>query len=917
MIINGLGGDDDLTVVGTAVSELIIHTPGAGRDEGKVRVAELLAVNYLRLGLAGSLTIDGAGGAFDQLHVQGTSGDDEFDVAATTGVITQADGGLFGFDNRIPLTTIAVEDLVLNGLEGDDEFTITNPQPLYLTITVNGGGPGASDVLNVNGGGSAIEVNIATQTVTEGGSETLNYSGIEIINVDANADTDAGLETVSIVATDDDDDLTVTVFSATSGKVEIGLDVQQSGQVGPGVVAPLINYTDISAGTSLIVDLAGGEDTLVVIGNALSQTFNVNASGALFGDPPFVPPYAAIPASTVQVDDLNDLSIDGSVTWLNNESVEVFGLEGNDTFNVVAGAIPVFIDGGDPIGVNPGDTIFVVGAMGLVFEGPESDEGGFLTDAGGTVSFDHIENLIVAGDDDCPFLIVGTNGDDDITVIARDESTHPLLVGFTPGIQDFTVSINAGPDVLFIDTPDLYIDALSGDDDIVIRAPAPNDAAWDVYVRVAGGPPSIGEPNDGDRLVLETPGFDNVVFNPTGPDTGNFVIDEGVINGVYDPLGTDSLIEFGPFTFFCPPEPPDTIGFTYISSPGGVELVEYDGELTDSDPGPGVTLTATDNLIINGTLLNDTTTVSPTGVGPGGSGQGSFVSPGSPLFNFRGYDELNVNGGPAPDAPIAVNDLVFALVTGADPTLDVFANDGTTVIASDDDDGPGTSAAIAGAVVPQGGTVYFDVDGFGDGAVGSYELFQVIADPGDAAAESEPNGTFGTADPVTATIMNGTVPNTTGGVDDVDFYSIVAPRRLTDRGHRRSESRWRGRQYQCHPGYSGHQWQHCPGIGRCRRRQRKCCDLGSARRRNLFHSLHGQWLGGHRGRIPLCRPRRRPGRRRGRNRGQRFRRHGRSTGGWPVRHRSDRPGRQRRLLLRFASGVSRRRRGPRRSGCRL
>jgi len=57
--------------------------------------------------------------------------------------------------------------------------------------------------------------------------------------------------------------------------------------------------------------------------------------------------------------------------------------------------------------------------------------------------------------------------------------------------------------VLFIDQPDLFIDALSGDDDIVIRAPAPNDADWNVHVRVAGGPPSIGEPNDGDERQVE------------------------------------------------------------------------------------------------------------------------------------------------------------------------------------------------------------------------------------------------------------------------------------------------------------------------------------------------------------------------------------------------------------------------------
>ena len=126
------------------------------------------------------------------------------------------------------------------------------------------------------------------------------------------------------------------------------------------------------------------------------------------------------------------------------------------------------------------------------------------------------------------------------TTLPSSPATHPFIIppALVPpgldGIQDFTVSINAGPDILFIDEPDLFIDALNGDDDIVIRAPAPNDADWDVNVRVAGGPPSIGEPNEGDRLVLETPGVDSVVFNPTGPDTGSIVDRRGRRPGLHE-----------------------------------------------------------------------------------------------------------------------------------------------------------------------------------------------------------------------------------------------------------------------------------------------------------------------------------------------------------------------------------------------
>src|SRR5688572_29573241 len=151
----------------------------------------------------------------------------------------------------------------------------------------------------------------------------------------------------------------------------------------------------------------------------------------------------------------------------------------------------------------------------------------------------------------CPFLIIGTNADDDITVIARDSVSTPQFPG-ADGVQDFTVSVNAGTDVLFINQPDLYIDALSGDDDIVIRTPAPNDSEWDVNVRVAGGPPSAVTGDQGDVVLLETPGFDNIVYTPTGSDTGTLVVDEND-NGIYDALLLDSIITIGPFTFICPP----------------------------------------------------------------------------------------------------------------------------------------------------------------------------------------------------------------------------------------------------------------------------------------------------------------------------------------------------------------------------
>ena len=205
----------------------------------------------------------------------------------------------------------------------------------------------------------------------------------------------------------------------------------------------------------------------------------------------------------------------------------MFGLEGNDTFTVTAGPIPVFVDGGDPIGVKTpvgGDTLIV--ALADVFApGPEADEGGILSGTNQPVSFDHIENIGPIIGSAC-VIILGTNGDDDITVIARDASyitpPNPVPPGLD-GVQDFTVSVNGGPDILYINVPLLYIDALAGDDDIVLRTPAPSLVAWIVDVFIAGGPPASATGDQGDVVELETPGTNTVVFTPIGADTGDLV----------------------------------------------------------------------------------------------------------------------------------------------------------------------------------------------------------------------------------------------------------------------------------------------------------------------------------------------------------------------------------------------------------
>ncbi|NLF09693.1 MAG: hypothetical protein GX594_17185, partial [Pirellulaceae bacterium] len=556
--LSSLGNGDSLILDTWEIDGTQVLTPGSTFDSGLVDFLDggnatvtAPALLFEGLGQNGSLTFtdidpfDASVGRYDTLLYRGRDTLDTFSVNAAGDVL---------LNTQIPVYTPSIHTLILEGLAGDDTFNVVGDHP-FTTLNVHGGSPGASDVLNFASSGGAVTVDLEAQTVTENSFGPVAYAGIETINLDA------GEASPTIVATSADDDITVTVLDADSGRIERGFAVQQLGQVAGNVVAPLVNYTN-TGGAALNIDLADGEDTLVVVGNALAQTFDVDVAN-----------------STVSVDDVPLGSNNGVVTYENNESLAVFGLEGNDRFDVTPGDIPVFVDGGDPIGVTPGDEIVIhAGGAGVAFEpGPENDEGGFLVDGNARVSFDHIEGGIVV--DAACVLVVGTNADDDITVVARSEQANPAQFVGADGVQDFTTSVNDSIQILWIDVANLYIDALSGDDDIVVRTEAPNGADWDVHVRIVGGPPSAVTGDQGDVVEVETPGLDSAFYTPTGSETGELLLDTDG-DGVYTSASTDTLIEIvSQFLIDCDG---DEI-VEYRSSEGGVEQLIYEGESAIDD----------------------------------------------------------------------------------------------------------------------------------------------------------------------------------------------------------------------------------------------------------------------------------------------------------------------------------------------
>jgi hypothetical protein len=564
LIVNA--ANNSLTVSG---SNTYTYTPGAAADAGTVQTVTL-PIAFTGVGAGKTLTLTGSGGGAT-VTANGTNGNDSFTLAATTGAITLG-GALAG---RATIAPTSIASLIVNGLDGDDAFSVTGPQP-YTNITLAGGDPSASDVANLTGNGTAVVAHLggATASVTGGGLGNVSLPGIEVVNLNA------GAGSITLAGTSGPDAFTVTPTGANTATAQVGS------------LSPVVNGTTTS---TLTVDADGGNDTLTVNGTSAGDTINVSG--------------AAVTVVGLQ-----------AVNFVNVESLGVNGLAGSDTFNVTSSAtVPISIDGGDPVGVLPGDTLNVVtipGDMVNLFPGPTTDSGGVVVNSNQPISYVHIESLTITGGGSP--IINGTNGNDVITIIARDSSYAPGL----DGIQDFTVSVNAGPNILFIDTPSLTVHALAGDDQIVVQAPAPNLAAWNVALTLDGGPSSAL----GDQLVVSTPGANQATYTPSTANSGTLGVtnSNGNVTGVtitdiesfiYDgQAGGDSLKMVGSSAanaFTLTPGATNDAGTLSMDStlPVSFQNLGIGGQVVVDGNG------GADTLTYNGTPANDTFVVDNSALG--------------------------------------------------------------------------------------------------------------------------------------------------------------------------------------------------------------------------------------------------------------------------------------------------------------
>jgi len=322
LLINGQGGSDVLTVNGTANADQFTHTPGGARDAGSVTVDNatetLLGLDYVNLGLGGSVQFDGLG-LTDFLVARGTDSSEYIGVsfAAANNINVWVSTAL-GF--HVPVQTIngTVENFHVESLEGDDIIDVLSPvNTSGFFFGVFGGGPGlGSDSLRLFGAASAIDnVRIAPlaglsdeQSITGLGAP-INVSGIELIRylgagtddtltVDPGAGDNAMRVEAGVGAFDRviSDSLPQIEFSGLSQFVA---DVDPAGANGTDVVtfatwflagATPANYNMIGGATdTLVIEGVDGTADDFTVTNPLVLNGTITALGAITAGAGYTP----------------------------------------------------------------------------------------------------------------------------------------------------------------------------------------------------------------------------------------------------------------------------------------------------------------------------------------------------------------------------------------------------------------------------------------------------------------------------------------------------------------------------------------------------------------------------------------------------------------------------------------------------
>ena len=178
----------------------------------------------------------------------------------------------------LPLNTTGITGLTLNGLGGDNAFTLTAGYP-YLSVTVNGSGLSDPDVLTLNADGTPVQayLGLATPNVIGGGFGAV--PGGVFINGVGTVNLKAGPGNVTVYGTAAAENFNVTPAAGSAA-------VQANGS------APVLNAA--TSGT-LTIDPLGGGDTVTI--NATGASDQITATGQAAPTNPTVQVGALLPVT--------------------------------------------------------------------------------------------------------------------------------------------------------------------------------------------------------------------------------------------------------------------------------------------------------------------------------------------------------------------------------------------------------------------------------------------------------------------------------------------------------------------------------------------------------------------------------------------------------------------------------------------
>ncbi len=264
----------------------------------------------------------------------GTNTNDSFTIGSA---------GQVNLNSRLVLNTNSVEVLTLEGLNGDDTFTVVPAisGSVYDTINLNGGGQASvgGDRVVLEGTGDDDDIIVDGPAIhLFGSTKTIQTNGIESISLDALGGTDR---------------ITYNGVSGVTENIAVsGSSTAGSGQISvPGVTLIIFSSVD-----GIVVNgnppTATETDTLTFAGTPAVDRFEIDLAAAGTG---------ADPVLTLNNNGTTLLTLEN---YTNFNTLRVLGLDSADTFNVYTADIGdgrnLFVDGGQPTGKKKAtDNLFI------------------------------------------------------------------------------------------------------------------------------------------------------------------------------------------------------------------------------------------------------------------------------------------------------------------------------------------------------------------------------------------------------------------------------------------------------------------------------------------------------------------------------------------------------------------------------